>query len=1055
MHNAKRLILWICCLVAVCGVWAAVYYQVVHDKSQAKAAAETNAQNLAKAFEEHVLATVRHLDSTLLILRDSSLQRPASFLEQLAIFKRTLPDNLITQVSVIDARGVIVFSELRLPDAQTDLSDREHFRFQRDSKEDALFISKPVIGRVSGKWSLVFTRKILRRDGGFGGVVSVSVAPEFFSSFFRSVDLGRNGVVSLIGTDHVIRARSRVGIYPSDAKGQLLPADRPCFDPGRPAAGTYVLPSSTDRLSRVWSYRRLRSYPLIVSVGLDENEIYGATRARRANLVIWGGCISALLLMATGMILWLDRQQDLSEQSLREAKQRLELATASARLGVWDWDLARAALTWDARMHELFGLAPGSFSGKVEDFQKALHPDDLAATLQAIRSALKGEKQFNTEYRAVHPDGAVKIIKADGLVIRDPGGKAIRMIGLNREITARMSMMHALRESEARFKTLADATFEGIAITEQGRYVDVNAQLARMLGYQRDELIGLEVAATLPPQERAQVLSSINAGRASHLEHEIQCKDDSSRFVESHGRSVVQNGRELRITAIRDITERKRMERALHESEEQFRTLCDAAPIGIFRADSRGNTNYCNPRWEEITGLPASEGTGKGWLKSVHPDDLENLLKLISAPVTRDGILSHELRHLTPAGKTIWVRLLVSPVHDPQGDIICHVGTMEDITEIRQARQELLKNQKLESLGVLAGGIAHDFNNILTAVFGNISLARLQLDDPQALAQRLEDAENAIVRATDLTRQLLTFSRGGAPVKKIIKLDDLLRESANFVLHGSNVSCVFQLPDEIWAVEADAGQLSQVIHNLMLNAVQAMPDGGTVTIGVEQACSPPDGERLVRISVADTGPGIAESNLLRIFDPYYTTKPQGNGLGLATCYSIIKRHGGKIRAASKPGEGSSFIISLPASEQQCGAEAKPEGVLVRGSGRVLVMDDDGDIRTLARGILQELGFTVECAGHGAQAIELYLRAKELGAPFCAVILDLTIPGGIGGKETIARLLEIDPGVKGIVSSGYSNDKILADYRDYGFRAVLNKPYRAQEMSAVLRELVGA
>ena len=1054
MHHAKRLILQLCCLAIVCGIWGACYLQVRHDRDQAAKTAEISAANLAKTFEEHVLSTSRQIDSTLLILRTNYLQHPADFLEQLAIFKSALPHDLIIKAVVLDARGMLVFSEPPLA-TPLDLSDREYFRFLRTSAKDVLFISKPVTGRITGKWYLLYARKILRRDGTFGGTVVISVAPEFFSSFFRTVDLGRDGVVTLVGTDRVIRARSVLEKQSPVARGRMLPADRPCFDPGRPAAGVYTLPGATDAVPRIWAYRRLQNYPLIVTVGLALDDVYGPAQSRRNILVIWGGCVSALILLATWIIFWLERRQQQSEESLREAKQRLELATASGRQGIWDWDIASGTLTWDARMCELFGVEPGAFSGRMDEFRKALHPDDLAGTLQVIRAALKGGKEHSTEFRVVRPGGEVRFLKADGLVLRDAGGKAVRMIGSNRDVTERMGALQGLRESEERFKALADASFEGIAVTERGRYQDVNARMAQILGYQRSEMIGLEVGATLPPEEHDRVYANIDAGRASHVEHEIICRDGSRRFVEAHGRTMVQNGRELRITAIRDITERREMEKALHESEEQFRTLCDAAPIGIFRSDSREDITYCNPRWEEITGFSASEGMGRGWLKGIHPDDAAELTRFMALPMTRGHILSHELRQVSPQGTTIWVRVLVSPVYGPDGDLLSQVGTLEDITEIRQARQELLKTQKLESLGVLAGGIAHDFNNLLTAIFGNISLARYQLDDPEAVAKRLEDAENAIVRAADLTKQLLTFSRGGAPVKKIIKLDDLLREAALFVLHGSNVTCQFELADELWPVEADEGQLVQVIHNLMLNADQAMPGGGTVTIRAEKVCIPPDGDRFVRISIADTGMGIPEGNLVRIFDPYFTTKPQGNGLGLATCYSIIKKHGGKIRAHSMVGAGSNFIISLPASLQPCLPDTKSSlGTLYRSSGRVLVMDDDRTIRAIAQGILIEAGYTVEFAEHGGEALELYQKRKKQGIPFFAAILDLTIPGGIGGKETMERLLQIDPEVRAVVSSGYSNDPVMANFRDYGFRAVLSKPYRSQEMSKVLWELAG-
>ena len=502
-----------------------------------------------------------------------------------------------------------------------------------------------------------------------------------------------------------------------------------------------------------------------------------------------------------------------------------------------------------------------------------------------------------------------------------------------------------------------------------------------------------------------------------------------------------------------DVTPRREAEERLRTSEEQFRTLCDFAPIGIFKADCFGNNTYSNQQWEEISGLSAEESLGQGWLRVIHPEDQEKTTRTWSDAVASGRTLELETRYLTPQGKTVWVRVLSSPLKGPDNAIVGYVGTVEDVTEFRRAHAEMLKTQKLESLGVLAGGIAHDFNNILMAIIGNISLARMQMHEPELLAERLADAEKASSRAKGLTKQLLTFARGGEPVKKIIELKGLLKETARFATHGSTVNCVFSLAENLSLVEADEGQLSQVFHNLVLNAVQAMPDGGTITIMAENFSSP-TGKRFVKISVADTGVGIPEQHLQRIFDPYFTTKQQGSGLGLATCHSIIKKHGGIINLDSLPGVGSTFHISLPALDLDCYAEPGGVVAVTCGFGRVLVMDDEKSVRMVMREMLEMLGFTVECTINGDEAVALYRKRKEEGAPFDAVFMDLTIPGGRGGKEAVADLLLLDPEVKTVVSSGYADDPVVAHYREYGFSAVLGKPYRLQELSQVLRELFG-
>ncbi|MBC7961494.1 MAG: PAS domain S-box protein [Steroidobacteraceae bacterium] len=613
---------------------------------------------------------------------------------------------------------------------------------------------------------------------------------------------------------------------------------------------------------------------------------------------------------------------------------------------------------------------------------------------------------------------------------------------------------------KALLRCLIDSVGDLIFIKDMnGVYIACNKASEEFIGLPESEQIGKtdfdffdrDMAETLREHDR-QILVS---GKERHNEEWVTFRDGRRGLLDTLKAPFYgPDGEQLGLVGIsRDISDRKRMEDALRESEERFRTLCDSAPIGIFLSDSEGNNIYCNPRWEEITGMSAAEGRGQGWSKAIHPDDLEEIGKIWLEAFSTGRLFSHEHRQLTPQGQTIWVRALATPVKNPDGTISGHVGTLEDITELRQARQELLKAQKLESLGVLAGGIAHDFNNILTAILGNVSLARLQLHDHEKVTKRLEGAELATIRATDLAQQLLTFARGGEPVKKIIDARGLLREAADFALHGSNVRCEFALADDLWPVEADEGQLVQVMHNLVLNAVQAMPEGGTVTISADNAGTSQEGKRSVRISVADSGTGISEQHLQRIFDPYFTTKQQGSGLGLATCYSIVRRHGGEIGVASILGEGSTFTISVPASDLETASKSDSQKTLIHGSSRVLVMDDEEIIREMAKVMLGELGYTVECVENGSRAVELYLERKEQGSPFSVVILDLTIPGGAGGREVIASLLKLDQNVKAIVSSGYSSDPVMANYRQYGFSAVLKKPYGAQEMSNALRELL--
>jgi PAS domain S-box-containing protein len=588
------------------------------------------------------------------------------------------------------------------------------------------------------------------------------------------------------------------------------------------------------------------------------------------------------------------------------------------------------------------------------------------------------------------------------------------------------------------------------------RLVTANPASTKELGLPIEEIIGLRIDEVFPrlreldiPRRFAEVVRS---GNGFEIE-EFGYKDDrllqrsySFKVFPLPGSSVG--------VLFEDITPRRQAEERLRASEGQFRTLCDFAPIGIFKADCLGNNTYSNPQWEKISGLSAEESLGSGWNRAIHPDDRGKAISTWSQAAASGHPLEREVRYLTPQGKTVWVRVLASPIEGLDGMVSGYVGTVEDVTEHRLAREEMLKSQKLESLGILAGGIAHDFNNILMAIFGNISLARLQMHEPELLAERLAEAESAASRAKGLTRQLITFARGGEPVKRVFELKGVIKEAAGFATRGSTVSVDMLLADDLSLVEADEGQLSQVIHNLVINAVQAMPDGGTVTIRAENFSSP-TGKRFAKVSVTDTGVGISEQHLQRIFDPYFTTKQQGSGLGLATCHSIVRKHGGIITVDSTLGKGSTFTVSLPALDTNRYATPDGQAVVAHGSGRVLVMDDEKPVRKVMQEMLEMLGYTVECTADGDEAVDLYRKRHREGVPFDAVIMDLTVPGGRGGKDATRDLLALDPMVKVVVSSGYADNPVVAHYREHGFSAVLRKPYRLQELSQVLRELFGA
>lgn len=508
----------------------------------------------------------------------------------------------------------------------------------------------------------------------------------------------------------------------------------------------------------------------------------------------------------------------------------------------------------------------------------------------------------------------------------------------------------------------------------------------------------------------------------------------------------------------KEIAARKEAEATLAKNEEHFRTLIENTLDIITVLDDRGIILFESPSVTKLLGYDPVELVDKSVFEFLHPDDLSEgrkvLGRLIAAPGTSDAI---EVRFRHRDGSWHVIDARGKSVGDAAQGMRVIINS-RDTTERRKLESEVLRAQKLDSLGTLAGGIAHDFNNFITGITANIELAKLRAENDAELQGLLIRAGQASVRAKDLTQQLLTFSHGGDPLKKAVPIGPLLREAVGFALRGSMVACEFSLPENLPAVEGDEGLLRQALHNVVINAVQAMPRGGMMTVAAacmnpeERAASPLAPGDYVAITIRDRGVGIPKEHLPLVFDPFFTTKQAASGLGLSTSYSIVKKHGGDISVASENGAGTTVTLHLPVSKAKAEPRAESVGIVI-GTGRILIMDDEDIIRDAARKILEAAGYEVETVEDGAEAIACYRKARDEGRPFQAVILDLTVPGGTGGRETVKKLLELDPGVKAIVSSGYSSDPIMANYRDYGFRGVIAKPYRVREMSEIVKQVV--
>lgn len=649
--------------------------------------------------------------------------------------------------------------------------------------------------------------------------------------------------------------------------------------------------------------------------------------------------------------------------------------------------------------------------------------------------------------------------------LKDPSGKIIAGIELVRDITERKKTGDILLLSQR----VLDTSPDHISIVGPDYiYKHVNKAYTAAHDLPVDQIVGRHVSDLLGKDIFEKTvrpnLDRCLAGEEIQYEAWFFFKKKGRRYMSVKYLPMKNRAGDIDGVNVfsQDITERKKAEEALQESESHFRKVVENSPLSMALVNADGIIEYINLKAIETFGyLPQDIPTMDRWWAQAYPDKTyrDTVIAqwtglVIEALKNNHEIEQREYRVTCRNGSVkvmvifgVWIADKVLVIFD-------------DVTERKQLEQEMIKTQKLEAIGTLAGGIAHDFNNLLQGIFGYISMAKITIDQKDRSLAMLEQAEHALHMSVNLTTQLLTFSKGGKPVKSIVHLRPLIENSVKFALSGSRSEYRIMLDEDLRAVEADEGQIAQVIQNIVLNAEQAMPEGGIIVIKARNEnqehahCKVLGPGKYVEISVRDTGIGIPEKYLQKIFEPYFTTKEKGSGLGLATSYSIVRNHGGIIEVESEAGTGTTFFIYLPAVEAAGEIRKEPAAAAFAGKGKILVMDDEELVLNVAGEMIKDLGHEVDLAKHGQSAIEKYRAAMESGKPFDVVILDLTVRGGMDGREALERLRLIDPGVKAIVSSGYSEDPVIADYEKYGFRARLPKPYRLAGLRDTLNLLLG-
>ncbi len=685
------------------------------------------------------------------------------------------------------------------------------------------------------------------------------------------------------------------------------------------------------------------------------------------------------------------------------------------------------------------------------DLSPEVQPDGRPSDKKARDVIRKAYMDGNIRFEWMHRRLNGELFWCEIVLTRIPWEGEDSLFVVWRDISRRKRAEMKLRESESSLKKSQEMAHVGNwELDLENRSFSVSEEVYQIYGYgEQPQQINFErVRHNLIEEDRERVE---NALRNLILHDEpyneffrIRRESDNKvRYIHSRGEAHRDSdGKCTRVVGVvQDITTMKELElQALEERERLAVTIASIAD-GILVTDAEHRVTMMNPVCETYTGVQLQQDESRSLNNVLQFENLDDQQMVQPDQIPEEGVL------VSRAGQHRQVLISRAPVMPTPDKILGHVLVIRDVTRFRQMENELQKAQRLESLGALAGGIAHDFNNQLTGITGNLSLVRHQLDSDNPVLKLIGETERAAEACKGLTNQLLTFSTGGEPITAPMDLAPLIQETARFVLRGKPVEADVQLSDEPVWVNADEAQLRQVFSNLLINATNAMSGPGRIQITLEKT-----GQEAIMM-FTDSGPGIPESIRDQVFDPFFTTRDEGTGLGLAIAHSIMTRHGGTIELVVNNKPGATFRLRLPLGVP---AHTEQEPVPLAQQSRpvnILVMDDEPFIRELAVEMLEFLGNRVAVAANGAAAIEAYVNAMESADPFDMIILDVTVPGGMGGPETLTEIRKLDPGVMAVVTSGYSSDPLLADFRSHGFVNRLEKPFSIDQVRNVINQVL--
>jgi PAS domain S-box-containing protein len=1064
------------CLTIIAVLWTALVVDADRSQETAIKQARSDTSNLAIAFRENVKRTVSAIDQLMITILTENSESGDDYHIPEWVKNSPLLNGVSVQVSIADANGFTVASSLGII-GRTDLADRPHFKYHLDPTASQPFISVPVIGRNSGKWSIQITRRITRKDGGFGGVIVTSIDPFYFSQFFEAVDLGPNGVVALVGRDGIVRARRALG-------GQNIGQDvngTPLFELMQKSnSGSAILHGRADGVERVYGYAAVPDYPLIVSVGLATNDVLAATRRQRNVSFAVGGVLTIVIVMLSWFFAHESRrrrQRELAAHAAKEVQEQkllLDRALNNMHHGLLMFDSEDRAVVVNQTFIEMHRLSP-----------ETAKPGCTVRDLLEQRTAsgtFDGDIDDYIEYEI----GRERLVDK---IVEIPDGRSIHVVNrpmdgggwvvTHEDVTQQRKDEAAIRayaEREQLFIAAVKSSEDAIVTKSlDGTITGWNPAAERLFGFTAQEAIGNKIDIIVPEELRDEVRAILikirNGQKVGHYET-VRINKDGRRIEVSLSISPIRSRAGAIIGAAkvaRDVGDRNRAQEALRESEQMARDIIAGSLDGFIQLDESGKVIEWNPSAESIFGWSRQDALGHRLTELFLPADCklrhqEMGEQLRSAAVGSKLGERFEADAVRKDGRRIRVETALTALRRRRGLVFNEF--VRDITEEIAAAEQLRQAQKMETVGQLTGGVAHDFNNMLTVITGTIDILAEAVADKPQLAAITTLISAAADRGAELTGQLLAFARKQPLQPRETDINGLMIEAAKLLRSalGEQIEVETIVRRDVWAALVDPSQLSSALLNLAINARDAMPEGGKLLLEASNVVFDEDYVKTnaeiepgsyVLIAVTDTGTGIPEAIREKIFEPFFTTKDvdKGTGLGLSMVYGFVKQSGGHIKVYSEERHGTTFRIYLPRAGAPADAiSAAPSAAdIERGTETILVVEDDALVRSFVITQLESLGYTALSAGNAAEALAI----AEGGAAFDLLFTDMIMPGKMNGKELAEAMAKRRSPLKVLFTSGYTEDAVIHHGRLDPGVLLLAKPYRKTELARMLRTAIDA